>query len=240
MSQTPLTVVWLKRLGQRVRSVSLACPAACGGGAPLRFRDELPHERLVGADLGTADENWLLAVAARSADWYSKVTGVPWTSEGKAMFIGRLTAISRHWSDASGHGLRRGWHLAGAPDAEPAPWTSKRERQICWPALSPRPVCRRQSDAVTRLVLGTPTCPGHFDLLRHGPNLGGMGVSRRMLLAWATAVYLCDPVTATNATNARYIRFRRAVEARHVAGQFDEHAWELGLVSVRGRIDRSA
>jgi hypothetical protein len=200
--------------------------------APLPWRDELYHEPPVGADLSTADERWLLALAGRSADWYQTVTGVAWTPAGRAFFLGRLTAISRHWSDPSGHGLHRGWHLSGPAGTERAPWTSKREREICWPALDPRPVCRRQGDAVTRLVLGTPTCPGHFDLLRHGLDSDGRGAPGRHVQSWATAVYLCDPVTATTATNARYQRVRAAA-AQHHAVHADEGLWDFQQTHVR-------
>lgn len=198
---------------------------------PLPYRDELHHQPLVGADLGTADEDWLLAVANRSAEWYQTVTGVAWTSAGRAFFLGRLTAICRHWSDPSGHGLHRGWHLSGT-SAEPAPWTCQREREECWPALDPRPVCRRQAQSVTRLVLGTPTCPGHFDLLRYGLGSNVPGVPLRMIQAWATAVYLCDPVAATTATNARYQQVRK-VAVRHHAAHIDEALRDLDHVSVQ-------
>lgn len=55
---------------------------------PLPLGDDLHHERLVGADLATADETWLLAVANRSAEWYQTVTGVSWMPAGRAFFLG--------------------------------------------------------------------------------------------------------------------------------------------------------
>src|SRR5579875_1830565 len=196
---------------------------------PLPWRDELYHEPLRGADLGTAEDEWLLAVASRSADWFRHATGVTWTPAGLAFFLGRLTGICRHWSDPSGHGLHRGWHLA-APDR--APWTSKKEREVCWPALDPRPVCRRQSDAVTRLVLGTPTCPGHFDLTRGVLDAIHERVPVRLVQSWATAVYLFDPVAATTATNARYQQVRAAA-ARHHDNRSSDRRWELDHNQVR-------
>ena len=207
------------------------------GRGQLSWQDDLCAEPIAGEDLGSADERWLRAVAARSADWFSHVTGIPWTPAARALFLGKLTAISRHWSDPSGHGLNRGWHR-DAPGSERAPWTSRQEREICWPALAPHPVCRRQGDAVTRLVLGTPTCPGHFDLLRHGPRLGDAGVPGRTVQSWAAAVYLCDPVAAIQESAARY-QAVRAAAAEHYSGHVDENLWELGLSSIQ-HLDLSA
>lgn len=198
---------------------------------PLPLRDDLYHERLVGADLGTAEETWLLTVADRSAEWYQAVTGVSWTPAGRAFYLGRLTAICRHWSDPTGHGLHRGWHFSDT-STDPAPWTCQREREECWSALDPRPVCRRQAQSVTRLVLGTATCPGHFDLLRHGIGSDTHAVPARVVQAWATAVYLCDPVAARTVTNARYLQVRRAA-ARHHSAQADEALWDLQRRPVR-------
>lgn len=199
---------------------------------PLAWRDELYHEPLRGADLATAADEWLLAVACRSADWFQHVTGVTWTPAGLAFFLGRLTAICRHWSDPSGHGLHRGWHLSDQTGGERMPWTSKKEREVCWPALDPRPVCRRQSDAVTRLVLGTPTCPGHFDLTRGTLAASQERIPLRVVQSWATAVYLCDPLAATSATNARYQQLRGAA-ARHHAKRSSDRPWELDHTRVK-------
>jgi len=125
-------------------------------------------------------------VVNRSAEWDQTVTGVSWTPAGRAFFLGRLTAICRHWSDPSGHGQYRGWHLSDT-STEPAPWTCQREREECWPALDPRPVCRyHQAQRVTRVVLGTATCPGHFDLLRHRIGSDTLAVPVQVVHACAT------------------------------------------------------
>lgn len=191
------------------------------------FEEGLAHRPLVGADLGTADGGWLLAFAGRAARWFGQVTGVAWSPAGRAFFAARMVGICRHWSDPSGHGLGRGSHRGGGGQA---PWTCRRELGECWRTLEPRAVCRRQENAVTRLVMGTGTVPGYFEVLRAGRP----AVSVRTAVLWGTAVWLCDPVVAQAATDAQRLRVRSAVVRYRMSARLDVDVDVEGVFPAAG------